>query len=64
MKLKTNWKVVVCSLIALGFLALTFLVDWLFIIGAVVLMFLNQRELGKMGKEKVKKDRKFLLKNI
>ena len=64
MKLKTNWKVVVYSLIALGFLALTFLFDWLFIIGAVVLMFLNQRELGKMGKEKVKKDRKFLLKNI
>jgi len=46
MKIK-NPKVVIYSIIALGFLALTFLVDWLFIIGAVVLMFLNQRELNK-----------------
>lgn len=43
-----NPKVVVYSIIALGFLVLTFLVDWIFIIGAVVLMYLNQREL--MGK--------------
>jgi len=47
MKRKPNWKVVIFSLIALGFLALTFLVDWLFIIGAVIFMFLNQRELMK-----------------
>jgi len=40
-----NPKVVFYSLIALGFLALTFLVDWLFIIGAVILIYLNQREL-------------------
>ena len=52
MKSKRNWKVVAYSLIALGFLALGFLVDWLFIIGAVVLMFLNQRELGKMKKKR------------
>ncbi|MDA3837084.1 MAG: hypothetical protein PF542_05675 [Nanoarchaeota archaeon] len=38
-------KVVIYSLLALGFLALTYLVDWLFIIGAVVLIYLNQREL-------------------
>ncbi|MBU1136152.1 MAG: hypothetical protein KJ559_01440 [Nanoarchaeota archaeon] len=44
---KINIKVIVFSLIALGFLALSFLVDWMFIIGAVVLMFLNQRELMK-----------------
>ena len=44
MKFK-NPKVVAYSLIALGFLALTFLVDWLFIIGAVILLYLNQREL-------------------
>ena len=42
-----NPKVVIFSILALGFLALTFLVDWLFIIGAVVLMILNQRELMK-----------------
>jgi len=46
MKLK-NPKVVLYSLIALVFLALAFFVDWLFIIGAVVLMLLNQRELMK-----------------
>ena len=49
-KKKINIKVVIYSIIALGFLALTFLVDWMFIIGAVVMMFLNQREL--MGKKK------------
>ncbi len=42
-----NPKVVIYSIIALGFLALAFLVDWLFIIGAVVLIFLNQKELKK-----------------
>lgn len=47
MKRKVNKKVVLFSLIALGFLALTFFVDWLFIIGAVVFMFLNQKELMK-----------------
>jgi hypothetical protein len=46
----TNWKVVVYSIIALGFIALTFLVDWMFIIGAVVMMWLNQRELMKSRK--------------
>ena len=40
-------KVVIYSIIALGFLALTFLVDWIFIIGAVILMYLNQKELFK-----------------
>ena len=44
-KNKINIKVIIYSIIALGFLALTFLVDWMFIIGAVVMMFLNQREL-------------------
>ncbi len=45
MKSKIKPKVIFFSLIALGFLALTFLVDWIFIIGAVVFMYLNQREL-------------------
>ena len=49
MKRKPNWKIVIFSLIALGFLALTFFVDWLFITGAIVFMLLNQREL--MGKK-------------
>jgi len=40
-----NPKVVLFSIIALGFLALTFLVDWLFIIPAVILLYLNQKEL-------------------
>ena len=45
-----NLKVVLYSIIALGFLVLTFLVDWIFIIGAVVLMILNQRELMRKKK--------------
>ncbi|MEK6918095.1 MAG: hypothetical protein AABW51_04055 [Nanoarchaeota archaeon] len=47
MKRKPNIKVIMYSIIALGFLALTFLVDWMFIIGAIILMYLNQRELKK-----------------
>lgn len=48
-----NPKVVLFSLVALGFLALTFLVDWIFIVGAAILMILNQREImGKSGKSK------------
>ncbi len=46
MKIKKP-KVVIYSLLAFGFIALTFLVDWMFIIGAVILMILNQRELMK-----------------
>jgi hypothetical protein len=44
---QVNWKVVIYSIIALGFLALTFTIDWLFIIPAVVLLYLNQRELSR-----------------
>ncbi len=44
-KKKINIKVVIYSFIAMGFVALTFLVDWMFIIGAVVMIWLNQREL-------------------
>jgi hypothetical protein len=40
-------KVVIQSLIALTCLVLTFTVDWLFIIPAAILMFLNQKELMK-----------------
>jgi len=45
-----NPKVVIYSILALGFVALSFLVDWLFLIGAVILMVLNQKEL--MSKKK------------
>jgi hypothetical protein len=44
---KPNIKVIIYSLIAFGFIALTFLVDWIFIIGAVIMIWLNQRELMK-----------------
>jgi len=44
-KRKFNLRIVIYSLIALGFIYLTFAVDWLFIIGAVIIMFLNQKEL-------------------
>ena len=44
-KKKPNIKVIIYSLIALGFMALTFLVDWIFIIGAVIIIWLNQKEL-------------------
>jgi len=46
---KINWKVVILSLIALVFIALTFFVHWAFIIGAVIIMLINQREL--LGKK-------------
>jgi len=44
-----NNKVVLFSIIALICLVLTFTIDWLFIIPAAILMFLNQKEL--MGKK-------------
>jgi len=44
---KINLKVIIYSIIALGFIALTFFVDWIFIIGAVIMIYLNQRELNK-----------------
>ncbi len=43
-------RVVIYSIIALGFIALTFFVDWYFIIPAVILMYLNHRELTKSKK--------------
>lgn len=45
-------KVVILSIIALGFLALSYFVDWLFIIGAVIIMLINQKELMKNQKKK------------
>lgn len=42
---KFNLKVVLFSILALCFIGLSFWVNWLFIIPAVILMFLNQKEL-------------------
>jgi len=44
-KKKINIKVIIYSIIAFACLALTFLVDWMFIIGAVIMIWLNQKEL-------------------
>ncbi|MGC9309621.1 MAG: hypothetical protein ACP5D2_02905 [Candidatus Nanoarchaeia archaeon] len=41
---KVNKKIIIYSIIGFIFLGLVF-IDWFFIIGAVVMMFLNQREL-------------------
>ncbi len=42
-----NPKVVIYSLLALAFLALSFLVNWMFILGSVVLIYLNSKEMNK-----------------
>lgn len=42
---KINVKVIVFSFIALGFVVLSVLVDWIFIAGALVMIYLNQKEL-------------------
>jgi hypothetical protein len=46
-KKEINYRVVIYSIIALVCLALMYLVDWLFIIPAVWLAWLNQKELMK-----------------
>ncbi len=50
---KINWKIIFYSVVGLGFIDLTFLVDWIFIIGAVICIYLNQKELNKNGKNRV-----------
>lgn len=49
-----NPKVVIYSFIALGFMALAFFVYWMFIIGAIIMIYLNQKELMSGGKNKEK----------
>ena len=46
-KSKINWKVVIYSFSGLIFLGLMFFIDWLFIIPAVIMMWLNQKEIMK-----------------
>jgi len=42
-----NWKIVIYSIIGLGCIALAFMVDWMFMIGTVICIYLNQKELNK-----------------
>ena len=46
-KKRVNKKVIIYSAIGLGFIALMFLIDWIFIIGALIMIYLNQKELKK-----------------
>jgi hypothetical protein len=52
-KKEVNWTVVILSFVGLGFIALTFLAHWLFIIPAVIIMIVNQKILFK-EKKKIK----------
>ena len=51
-KRKVNFKVVFYSLFALGFMYLTFTVDWIYIVGALLMIYLSNRELNMAGKKK------------
>ncbi len=42
-----NKKVILLSLLALVFVVLAFVINWLFLIPAVVIIFINQKELMK-----------------
>jgi hypothetical protein len=62
-KSKPNIKVIIYSIIALICLVLSFIIDWLFIIPAVIIVILNQRELmtpkdkDKKVEKKIKKQK-------
>lgn len=51
MKRQINIKVVIFSIIALGFIALTFTVSPYFIAGAIIFMLINQWELNRKRKK-------------
>ncbi|MCX6746645.1 MAG: hypothetical protein NTU63_00750 [Candidatus Pacearchaeota archaeon] len=51
MKKQVNVRLIILSLISLGFFALTFLVSPYFIIGAIGFMLLGQREMKRKRKE-------------
>ena len=46
-KKEINKKVIIGSLIGFIFVALGILVNWMFMIGAAIMMILNQKELMK-----------------
>ena len=47
-----NKKVVLLSLIALICVVLSFVIDWLFLIPAVIIVFINQKEIMKKKQKK------------
>jgi len=51
-----NLKVFLLSLIALTCIALAFLINWLFLIPAVIIMIINQRLLLSKKQKKIRKD--------
>jgi hypothetical protein len=44
---KINYKVIAYSIIALGFLYLSYRINWLFLLPVAVLIWMNQKELTK-----------------
>jgi len=47
-----SWKVLIASVLAIGFIVLTFISgNWLYLIGAVILMLYNQYELSRVKKK-------------
>lgn len=50
MKLK-NKQVVILSIIALACVVLAFVIDWLFLIPAVIIMLINQKKLTQQDKK-------------
>lgn len=42
-----NFKVVILSLIALASLILAILIDWYFVIAALIILYINNKELKK-----------------
>ncbi|MBM3228347.1 hypothetical protein FJZ20_00440 [Candidatus Pacearchaeota archaeon] len=55
---KINKKVVFLSIIALICIVFAFIVHWTFIIGAIIIMFINQKELFKKNQNKFIKSKK------
>ena len=53
-----NKKVTILSLVALACVILAFVIDWLFLIPAIIIMLINQRELMKNNKNKQKNKNK------
>lgn len=49
-----NKKITILSLIALACVILAFVIDWLFLIPAIIIVIINQRELLK-NKKQIKK---------
>ncbi len=46
-KRKVNFKVVIYSIIGLACLYLSYKIDWFFLVGSAVTIYLSQRELMK-----------------